>query len=262
MNKNLTINSKISQFKKVWLAAKADAKSANLKAMEAGRILSELKAENNRGWAKYVELELKGIIGLDQADNLIRCYEGRYLVSLLSDGEFLPISSIKKLIAEATPEQIAQAEQLKREEEDRLFRKQSADAYDKAMSAKAIPAPQPAPKPAPDIIDGEFTEIKPAPKPAPVVEPEPDEDDQTEALLEEYESRVQHLIKDNARLETILNDDDQLAAALLELKKVNAAYKNLQEHLAGVQNQLNANIKLANYWKKEHDKLKKAMEAA
>jgi exonuclease VII small subunit len=151
----------------------------------------------------------------------------------------------------ATPEQIEEARQLELAE---------AEAKAQAQAAKAIPAPQPAPKPEPEIIDGEFTEIKAVPKPAP--EPEPEEEDQTEALLEEYESRVQHLIKDNARLETILNDDDQLAAALLELKKVNAAYKNLQEHLAGVQNQLNANIKLAGYWKKEHDKLKKAMEAA
>ncbi|MDD5084181.1 MAG: hypothetical protein PHT88_04640 [Candidatus Moranbacteria bacterium] len=255
MNTNLSKNSKISQFKKVWLSAKADAKSANIKAMEAGRILSELKAENNRGWARYVETELKGIIGLVQADSLIKCYEGRYLVSLLSDGEFMPISDIKKLISEATPEQIAQARQLELEEAEQLAKAQAEKA------AKAIPAP----KPAPDIIDGEFTEVK-AVKPAPVVEPEakaapapePEPEDETLALLEEYESRVKHLEKDNDRLETILNEDDQLAAALRELKRVNAACRSLEERLAGVQNQLNSNIKLANYWKKKHDKLEKA----
>ena len=130
--KKIVKNSKLQLFKKTWTSANDDFKSANVKALKSGEILSQLKIENKGRWAKFVETELDGIIKLDQADNLIRCFEERHLVNVVSGDGALTIKRMLRIISEATPEQIAEAEELKAKQAEADKR----EAYRKELLAK------------------------------------------------------------------------------------------------------------------------------
>jgi hypothetical protein len=240
--KNLPKNSKISLFKKTWVSAQQDAKSANKKALEAGKILSELKEENKGSWTKFVEVELDGFIGIRQADKLIKCYENKLLISLVSNNEPLTINAMIKIIAEADQEQLAQVEQLKKEEELAELAKLAVVELPKAKKD--------------DVIDGVFVEVK---KPEPVIVERPVEDP-----LDILQETIDMLEADNAILQTemasivkVLDANDQLTAALAEVKKFQELARVLKESLNGSMNSENAAKRQAKMWKAKYEKLAK-----
>ena len=253
--KNLPKNSKISLFKKTWVSAQQDAKSANKKALEAGKILSELKEENKGSWTKFVEIELDGFIGIRQADKLIKCYENKLLISLVSDNEPLTINAMIKIIAEATPDQLAQIEQLQKDEADRLALAETNKALAEAKAAIDNAKKQD------DVIDGVFVEVK---KPAPVVEIEPefDEIEELRDLLDEQHSANKALQDDNDSLLKTFESNEPLTIALEELKKSNAMNRILNERINGLMNEKNEAIRNAKMWKGQFERLEKKLKAA
>jgi hypothetical protein len=245
--KNLPKNSKISLFKKTWVSAQQDAKSANKKALEAGKILSELKEENIGSWTKFVEVELDGFIGIRQADKLIKCYENKLLIALVSNNEPLTINAMIKIIAEADHEQLAQVEQLKKEEELAEIAKLQAAELAKAKKD--------------DVIDGVFVEVK---KPVPVVEIEPefDEIEELRDLLDEQHSANKALQDDNDSMLKTFESNEPLTIALEELKKSNAMNRILNERINGLMNEKNEAIRNAKMWKGQFERLEKKLKAA
>lgn len=237
--KNLPKNSKISLFKKTWVSAQQDAKSANKKALEAGKILSELKEENIGSWTKFVEVELDGFIGIRQADKLIKCYENKLLISLVSNNEPLTINAMIKIIAEADHEQLAQVEQLKKEEELAKLAKLAV------VDAKKD-----------DVIDGEFVEVKkPAPVPAPQIEEEFTEVEELQGLLHEQHSVAKALQEDNDSLVKIFESSDQITQALKELHIAKEINRGLEGRINGFMVETRELKKAVNYWKSRCKKL-------
>lgn len=255
--KNLPKNSKINLFKKTWISAQEDAKSANKKALESGKILSELKEDNKGCWTTFVETELKGLISVRHADKLIKCYENKILISLVSDNEPLTINAMIKIIAEADPEQIAQVEQLKKEEADRIALAETNKALADAKAAIDNAKKQD------DVIDGVFEEVK---KPTPVVEILPedefDEIDELRDLLDEQHSANKALQDDNDSLLKIHEANEPLIVAMEELKKSNALNRILNERINGLMNEKNEAIRNAKMWKGKCERLEKSLKAA
>ena len=237
--KNLPKNSKISLFKKTWVSAQQDAKSANKKALEAGKILSELKEENIGSWTKFVEVELDGFIGIRQADKLIKCYENKLLISLVSNNEPLTINAMIKIIAEADHEQLAQVEQLKKEEELAKLAKLAVVDANKD-----------------DVIDGVFEEVKkPAPVPAPQIEEEFTEVEELQGLLHEQHSVAKALQEDNDSLVKIFESSDQITQALKELHIAKEINRGLEGRINGFMVETRELKKAVNYWKSRCKKL-------
>ena len=237
--KNLPKNSKISLFKKTWVSAQQDAKSANKKALEAGKILSELKEENIGSWTKFVEVELDGFIGIRQADKLIKCYENKLLISLVSNNEPLTINAMIKIIAEADHEQLAQVEQLKKEEELAKLAKLAV------VEAKKD-----------DVIDGVFEEVKkPAPDPAPQIEEEFTEVEELQGLLHEQHSVAKALQEDNDSLVKIFESSDQITQALKELHIAKEINRGLEGRINGFMVETRELKKAVTYWKSRCKKL-------
>ena len=240
--KNLPKNRKISLFKKTWVSAQQDAKSANKKALEAGKILSELKEENIGSWTKFVEVELDGFIGIRQADKLIKCYENKLLISLVSNNEPLTINAMIKIIAEADHEQLAQVEQLKKEEELAEIAKLQAAELAKAKKD--------------DVIDGVFVEVKkPAPVPAPQIEEEFTEVEELQGLLHEQHSVAKALQEDNDSLVKIFESSDQITQALKELHIAKEINRGLEGRINGFMVETRELKKAVNYWKSRCKKL-------
>ena len=240
--KNLPKNSKISLFKKTWVSAQQDAKSANKKALEAGKILSEIKEENIGSWTKFVEVELDGFIGIRQADKLIKCYENKLLISLVSNNEPLTINAMIKIIAEADHEQLAQVEQLKKEEELAEIAKLQAAELAKAKKD--------------DVIDGVFEEVKkPAPVPAPQIEEEFTEVEELQGLLHEQHSVAKALQEDNDSLVKIFESSDQITQALKELHIAKEINRGLEGRINGFMVETRELKKAVNYWKSRCKKL-------
>lgn len=261
--KNLPKNNKINLFKKTWISAQDDAKKASCKAIESGRILSELKEENIGGWTKFVEIELNGIIGITQADKLIKCYENQLLISVVSNNEPLTINAMVKAINDASPEQLEKVKQLKLEEEDRLFRKASEDAYNKQVAADKATA---------EIIEGEFVEVlAQEPKVEPKIEPvvKKSEVDLIEEKLElaldqnfELTSMNNALDKDNESLIKIFESDDKLSASVAEVRRLNEMVNLLNSRIVGLQNECNEAKKNVRMWKSLTEKAEKALKKA
>lgn len=246
---------KINQFKKIWAEANADAKSANRKALESGKILSELKQENYNGWVKFADENLKGIISRQQADKLIECYEGRYILKALGSNEPLTIGNMLNIIDKADDEIKVKAEKIKAEElaaEEQAKADRAAKAAElEAKRAEAETAKQAETK-QPEIIEGDFVEIMP--------EPANDEDplELLQSVIDEMQDHLQEVISDNESMVKVFESNDQLGTALSELKQAKETIRVLEERLRGLQNERNEAIRTAKMWRSKFEKLEKA----
>jgi hypothetical protein len=162
---------------------------------------------------------------------------------------------LTRAIANVTPDQLAQVEQLKKEEADRVALAEANKALAEAKAAIDNAKKQN------DVIDGVFVEVK---KPAPIVEIEPefDEIEELRDLLDEQHSANKALQDDNDSLLKIHEGNEPLAIAMEELKKSNAMNRILNERINGLMNEKNEAIRNAKMWKGQFERLEKKLKAA
>jgi len=179
---------------------------------------------------------------------------------------------MKKMISDASPEQIEKAEQLKAEveklkqdEEQRIAELEAKKAMDKANAD--FKASQDA-----EIIEGEFTEVKTpevieTPKPEPVVKKSEVvliEEKLELALDQNFEltSMNNALDKDNESLVKIFESDDKLSASVAEVRRLNEMVVLLNARIVGLQNECNEAKKNVRMWKSLTEKAEKALKKA
>jgi len=242
--------------KKYGLSSISKAKGAIDDSILCGLSLIELKKNTPHGqWESEFKSAIDGVFGLRHGQKLMQIADQKELIKLSNNGEILTINEILQLISEATPEQIAQAEQLKKEEADRVALAEANKAL--AESKAAIDNA----KKQDDVIDGVFVEVK---KPAPIVEIEPefDEIEELRDLLDEQHSANKALQDDNDSLLKIHEGNEPLAIAMEELKKSNAMNRILNERINGLMNEKNEAIRNAKMWKGQFERLEKKLKAA
>lgn len=260
--KKLPKNSKLNLFKKTWISAQTEANSANKKALESGKILSELKEENRGGWAKFVEQELKGVIGLVQADKLIKIYENEALIRLASEGETLSINEMIGIISQSSQALKDEAKAIKAAEEQK-------QAEAKAERKLAELATQ---KAEPEILEGEFEEvISSETKKEEILPPVYEETSLPDAKIEaigelrdmfdEAMSENKALQEENESLVKTFESNDQLATALAEVKKLQEMNRILNERITGLLNEKNMAIQTAKKYKGMFERLEKSIKA-
>lgn len=224
--------------------------------IELGERLIEAKEKvGHGGWSAFLNRNSELRFGsTEQARKIMIVAENKSLVLEFFNDEN-SINGLTKAITDASPEQIEKAKQLKIEQEQKRLADEQARA-EKAASKKQ-----------PEIIEGEFTEVKPNPKKP---EPKPEEVKpgmvQIEAeKLEEMEDGLHELAslnntisKDNASMAKVFDANDQLAAAVKEIKRLNDLNTSLEGRLNGFMTERNALIKEAKYWRARFEKLEKA----
>ena len=204
----------------------------------------------------------------------MRIFANQDLIKISSGGDVLTISEMINTIKTATPEQIAEAEDLKAKQAEadkqEAYRKELLKKDAEAKKAKAEQDKKDG------IIDGEFSEVKPvtanepekiniepvAPKPEPEKTAQELAIDEFEELLDEQISMNKALEADNASLVKIFESDDKLAVAVEELKKANALIIILEGRINGMMNEKNAAIRHAKMYKNRLEKLEKSLQTA
>ena len=201
------------------------------------------------GWEKFLNANSELAFGIAQAQKFMKVANNKALVLEFFDDE-QSVDSLTRAIANVTPEQIAQVEQLKKDEADRIALAEANKALAEAKAAIDNAKKQD------DVIDGVFVEVK---KPAPVIVERPVEDP-----LDILQETIDMLEADNAILQTemasivkVLDASDQLTAALAEVKKFQELARVLKESLNGSMNSENAAKRQAKMWKAKYEKLAK-----
>ena len=144
-----------------------------------------------------------------------------------------------KIIAEADHKQLAQVEQLKKEEELAKLAKLAV------VEAKKD-----------DVIDGVFEEVKkPVPVPAPQIEEEFTEVEELQGLLHEQHSVAKALQEDNDSLVKIFESSDQITQALKELHIAKEINRGLEGRINGFMVETRELKKAVTYWKSRCKKL-------
>ena len=163
------------------------------------------------GWEKFLNANSELAFGIAQAQKFMKVANNKALVLEFFDDE-QSVDSLTRAIANVTPEQIAQGEQLKKDEADRIALAEANKALAEAKAAIDNAKKQD------DVIDGVFVEVK---KPESVIVERPVEDP-----LDILQETIDMLEADNAILQTemasivkVLDASDQLTAALAEVKK-------------------------------------------
>lgn len=266
MSKELAQSNKklVVGINKTWESALYDSKSAMNKSVLTGDMLAELKLKTPHGeWEKLFKPEANDVSNTSfeinftrkHASILMQISANKALIKHASNGEVLTINEMRKIISEATPEQLEKVEQLKKEEADRLALAETNKALAEAKAAIDNAKKQD------DVIDGVFVEVK---KPAPVVEIEPefDEIEELRDLLDEQHSANKALQDDNDSMLKTFESNEPLTIALEELKKSNAMNRILNERINGLMNEKNEAIRNAKMWKGQFERLEKKLKAA
>ena len=206
------------------------------------------------GWEKFLNANSELAFGIAQAQKFMKVANNKALVLEFFDDE-QSVDSLTRAIANVTPEQIAQVEQLKKDEADRIALAEANKALAEAKAAIDNAKKQD------DVIDGVFVEVK---KPVPVVEIEPefDEIEELRDLLDEQHSANKALQDDNDSLLKTFESNEPLTIALEELKKSNAMNRILNERINGLMNEKNEAIRNAKMWKGQFERLEKKLKAA
>jgi hypothetical protein len=229
------------------------------KSVLTGDMLTELKLKTPHGeWEKQFKNDSNTCIDtriclsftIHHAQKLMRIAANKDLIKLVSDGDFLTIGEMTKAINEATPEQLAQVEQLKKDEADRIALAETNKALAEAKAAIDNAKKQD------DVIDGEFVEVK-APEPAIVERPIEDSLDILQETIDMLEADNAILQTEMASIVKVLDASDQLTAALAEVKKFQELARVLKESLNGSMNSENAAKRQAKMWKAKYEKLAK-----
>jgi hypothetical protein len=254
-NKKLVIG-----INKTWESALSDSKSAMNKSVLTGEMLAELKLKTEHGkWAARFKsgsnptsnVGFDFNFSVDHAARLIRIYENKDLIRITSNGEVLTINEMTQIIANITPEQIAQVEQIKKDQADKEALAEATAAL--AETARILKAAQ-----EDEVIEGVFEEVK-----APVVEPEiierPVEDpfDVLQETIEMLETDNTALQAEVESMVKVFESNDQLTTALAEVKKFQELARVLKESLNGSMNSENAAKRQAKMWKAKYEKLAK-----
>ena len=224
--------------------------------IELGETLIQAKIKaGHGGWNLFLNRNSELRFGsTEQARKIMLIAENKAIVLEFFNNEN-SINGLTNAINEATPEQIAQVEQLKKEEADRIALAEANKALAEAKAAIDNAKKQD------DVIDGVFVEVK---KPAPVVEIEPefDEIEELRDLLDEQHSANKALQDDNDSLLKTFESNEPLTIALEELKKSNAMNRILNERINGLMNEKNEAIRNAKMWKGQFERLEKKLKAA
>lgn len=188
-----------------------------------------------------------------QASKFIRIAENKTFAKTFLIGE-TSIDGLNKGIADATPEQIEQAKAIEAEQEAKR-QQAEAEKLRKAEELKTKQAEQAKPK-EPEVIEGEFKEIKPKPE-EPTTEQESPVD-MMQSVIDELQEQLQVVTSDNESMAKVFESNDQLAVALAELKQAKELNRVLEERIRGLQNEKNEAIRAARMWKAKFEKLEKA----
>ena len=188
-----------------------------------------------------------------QASNYIRIAENK-----LFSREFLTsetsVDGIVKSISDATPEQIAKVEQLKKEEADRIALAETNKALAEAKAAIDNAKKQD------DVIDGVFEEVI-APEPE-IVEPEDDPEALLLNIVNDQEKMLKELISENESLTKAFESNDPLMQALEDLRRTKEISKGFEDRMQGLQNERMHLMKEVKYWRSKYEKLEKANASA
>ena len=261
MSKELAQSNKklVVGINKTWESALSDSKSAMNKSVLTGDMLTELKLKTPHGeWEKQFKNDSNTCIDtriclsftIHHAQKLMRIAANKDLIKLVSDGDFLTIGEMTKAINEATPEQLAQVEQLKKEEADRTALAEANKALAEAKAAIDNAKKQD------DVIDGVFVEVKkPVPVPAPQIEEEFTEVEELQGLLHEQHSVAKALQEDNDSLVKIFESSDQITQALKELHIAKEINRGLEGRINGFMVETRELKKAVTYWKSRCKKL-------
>lgn len=239
-------------------------------AFQMGDILLEIKKITPHGQLENVlKNEIDLAFGLRHAQMLMKISSNKTLVLEAGKGEILTIKDMDKLITDATPEQLERVRQIEAEKlaaEERA----KADRAAKAAELEAKRAEEETLKQVqtkePEIIEGNFEEVKEASKPVEkpeelktgFVQIEAEKMEEIEDSLHELASLNKSISKDNDSMVKIFDANDQLGAAVKEIKRLNDLNTSLEGRLNGFMNERNALIKEAKYWRARAEKLEKA----
>jgi flagellar biosynthesis GTPase FlhF len=236
-------------------------------AILAGEKLLNLKEITPYGqWETRLKTDFQDRFGDRQARRFMEIARNKTLAIELNRSENLTLEGTIKAIADATPEQLERVKQI---EAERLAAEEKAKA-DRAAKAAELEANKAEEKTIaqvqtkePEIIEGDFKEIKkPEPKTEEVktgfVQIEAEKMEEIEDSLHELASLNKSISKDNDSMVKIFDANDQLGAAVKEIKRLNDLNTSLEGRLNGFMNERNALIKEAKYWRAKFEKLEKA----
>ena len=221
------------------------------------QLIIEKKNVPHGDWERVVKASSEDAFGADQAARIMRVAANEDAVMMYFSND-TSILQLCKHIAEMSPEQIAQVEQIKKDAE----RKRQDEAYKehKILAAKRELdiAQKEAEAQEDEVIEGVFEEVK-----APIVEPEIIERP-VEDPFDVLQETIEMLETDNTALQTeiesmvkVFESNDQLTTALAEVKKFQELARVLKESLNGSMNSENAAKRQAKMWKAKYEKLAK-----
>ena len=253
MSKDLIPNQKliVSGITKAFNKMENAKKGYVYSVIELGEKLNSAKELVPHGeWENFLNVSSEGTFGRKQAHKFMFIANNKSLVLEFFDDE-QSINGLTKAISDATPEQIAQVEQIKKDQADKEALAEATAAL--AETARILKAAQ-----EDEVIEGVFEEVI-----TPIVEPEiferPDEDP-----FEVLQETIEMLSTDNDALQAevesmakVFESNDQLTTALAEVKKFQELARVLKESLNGSMNSENAAKRQDKMWKAKYEKLAK-----
>lgn len=238
-------------------------KSYVISVIELGEKLIEAKKIVPFGqWESWLKANSEFAFGDRQAQKIMLVATNKLLVlEYFSDEN--SVNQLTKAIADATPEQLARVAQI---EAERLAAEEQAKA-DRAAKAAELEAKKAEEQiikqvqtKEPEIIEGDFTEVKPAEK----QEEYQPEETLEQALTEANDMLIadnQELIKEIDSVTKILESNDQVSAAIAEAKKYRELNRVLNERVTGLQNEKNEAIRSVKHWKNRAEKAERELAA-
>lgn len=172
------------------------------------------------------------------------------VIALFKDGDMRPsVNQITKSIASATPEQLEAAKTVHEPNDDSILG---------LVMEKSMPTPDELA----EAIDGEFIEIEPEQTLAAEPMPEAEGSFSDGDLIAELQSLNDELTAENERMQIVFDDDNHIAAAMAENKKLSELVRVLNERINGLLSEKNEAIRSAKYWKRKFDQIEKQVKGA
>lgn len=258
--------------KKFGLSSISKAKGAIEDSILCGLALLKLKEITPHGqWESTFKSAIDGVFGMRHGQKLMQIADKKDLLLIAPKDAVLTINDAIEFVSKATPEQLEKAEKLKLELEEKARiaeeekQRKAAELEAKRQEVEILKHVEVKQH---EIIEGEFTEVKsqsggtnPCHEEEPA-KPDIDENpaDYMQSIIDELNEQLQEVLADNESMAKVFDANDQLAEALTELKKAKETIRVLEDRLRGLQNERNAAIKSAKYWKslaEKNEKLEK-----
>lgn len=195
-------------------------------------------------WEKWLKAHSEFAFGMRQAQKFMQVYDNKILVLEYFSAENT-VDNLTKAIADATPEQLEKAEQLKLAEEQRIKKAEEEKAAKSAVKD--------------DVIEGSFKEVKAEiKKEQESKEPEPDyermELQESVNILSYRNDEIEAELKSISK---IFDSNDKLATAAAEIKKLTAVNAGLESQVRSYQAERTELIRTSQMWRKKYEKLAK-----